>query len=102
MQVCAALFAAAVLLLVGSKDAWSGLLAGAVSVLPNALFAWLTERQRSPGRLVAFGVLRFVLTILLLAAAVAALRPAPLGFFGTFMLVQLAFVAGPLMDRDST
>ena len=100
-QGCAVLVTAVALVPVGREEAWSALLAGAVSVTPNALFAWQSERLRSPGRLVAFGVLRFVLTLVLLGMAIALLRPAPLGFFGAFVLGQLAFVLAPLLDRGA-
>lgn len=102
MQGCAVLIAAVALLPVAREETWAALLAGAVSVVPNALYAWQSERERSPGRLVAFGLLRFLLTLALLGAAIALLRPAPLGFFGAFVLGQLAFFVAPLLDRGAS
>jgi F0F1-type ATP synthase assembly protein I len=102
IQAFVVLVTAAVLLPVGREETWSALLAGAVSVIPNALFAWQSERLRSPGRLVASGVLRFLLTVTLLGVVMAMLRPAPLGFFGAFAMGQLAFVVAPLLDRGAS
>ncbi|MEZ5558536.1 MAG: ATP synthase subunit I [Pseudomonadales bacterium] len=102
LQLCVAVVASAGLMLMSSRQAVAGLIAGAVCVIPNALFAWQTERQRSAGRLLALGVLRFALTLLLLGIAVAAWQPAALGFFGTLVLAQLMYVAGPMTARGAT
>jgi F0F1-type ATP synthase assembly protein I len=101
LQLAVALFVAAVLLFVDVSQSIAALLAGAVVVLPNGYFAWRAGVERSPGRLLAHGMMRFVLTLALMALVFALLEPAPLGFFSAFVLMQAMYVAGPLLFGNS-
>jgi F0F1-type ATP synthase assembly protein I len=101
LQLATAVGVAAGLLLVDAAQAIAALLAGAVVVLPNAYFAWRAGSERSPGRLLAHGMMRFVLTVTLMAAAFAVFKPAPLGFFSAFVLMQAMYAAGPLLFGGS-
>jgi F0F1-type ATP synthase assembly protein I len=97
LQLAVALFVATLLLLMDASQAIAALLAGAVVVVPNGYFAWRAGVERSPGRLLAHGMMRLVLTLALMALAFAVFKPAPLGFFTAFVLMQAMYVAGPLL-----
>jgi len=101
LQLSGALVVATVLfLVVDASQAFAALLAGAVVVVPNGYFAWRVGVERSPGRLLAHGVMRFVLTVALMALTFVVFVPAPLGFFSAFVLMQVMYVAGPsLVER---
>jgi hypothetical protein len=103
LQLAGALFVATVLfVLVDSSQAFAALLAGAVVVVPNGYFAWRAGIERSPGRLLAHGVMRFVVTVALMSLSFVAFTPAPLGFFSAFVLMQVMYVAGPLLAERLT
>jgi F0F1-type ATP synthase assembly protein I len=101
LQLAVAVIVAVALLLVDASQAIAALLAGAVVVLPNGYFAWRAGVERSPGKLLAHGMMRFVLTLALMALAFAVFKPAPLGFFSAFVLMQAMYVAGPLLFGNS-
>jgi F0F1-type ATP synthase assembly protein I len=71
----------------------SALLAGLSSVLPTAYYAWVTNRTLDATRLLLHGVLRslFTLTALVLCMVLVAIEP--LGFFITFAVMQLSYLA---------
>lgn len=74
----------------------AALLAGAVVVIPAAWFAWRARSERSPGRLLAHGAMKVLLTLTSMALVFAVLEPQPLVFFGTFLVMQVMYVVGPL------
>lgn len=77
-----------------------GALAAAVAVVvPNAFFAWHAQRERSAAMFLGIGVLRWFASIALMVLAFWWWRPPPLGFLGTLVLLQLAYVAGGLRGR---
>lgn len=82
-------------------DAVAALLAGAVCVVPGGYFAWRAQNERSPGRLLGQGVMKFLLTVTLMALVFAVMKPAPLGFFASFVAMQLVYVVGPLVFGSS-
>jgi hypothetical protein len=91
------------LLAASRDDPWFGLIqtvsalaAGVVCVVPGAWYAWRATRERSGARFLLQGVVKFVLTIALMALGIVLLRPAPAGFFGTFVLLQAMYVLVPL------
>jgi ATP synthase protein I len=94
LQVAAALIAAAGLALWSTADAIAALAAGVACGVPNGYFAWRVNHERSASRLLGAGVVRFVGTIVLMALAFAMVKPSPLGFFGTFVVLQIVHVAG--------
>ena len=79
------------------SDAVAALMAGAVCVVPGGYFAWRALNERSPGRLLGQGVMKFLLTVTLMALVFAVMKPAPLGFFASFVAMQFAYVVGPLV-----
>lgn len=100
LQLVTALVMAAALLLIAPEQSFAALLAGLVCVVPGAFFAWRSQRERSPGRLLGQGVLKFVLTLVSMALVFAWFVPPPLGFFATFVLMQAMYVVGPLGQAD--
>ncbi len=80
-----------------AQAAW---LAGVVTVLPGGYFAWRAHHERSPGRLLGQGVLKSLLTMVLMALVFATLKPPPLGFFVAFVLMLSMYVLVPLQSRD--
>lgn len=83
--------------LIGVEQALAALMAGLVCVVPGALFAWQAARTHSAARVLRQGVAKLGLTIALMVAVIAALRPQALGFFSAFVAAQAAYVVGPLL-----
>jgi F0F1-type ATP synthase assembly protein I len=103
LQLAGALSVAAVcFFFADASQAFAALLAGGVVVVPNGYFAWRVAVERSPGRLLAHGMMRFVLTVVLMALTFVVFRPAPLGFFSAFVLMQGMYIAGPLLAQRFT
>ncbi len=99
-QALVALAAGAAFLLLGRAEALGALLGGLSTAVPGAYYAWRAGRTRSPQRLLALGVGKFLSTCVLLALAIAVVRVPPLGLFVTLGLSQLAYVVVPLLaDR---
>jgi F0F1-type ATP synthase assembly protein I len=65
-------------------------------VVPGGYFAWRAVAERSPARLLGQGVMKFLLTITLMALVFAVFQPAPLGFFAALVLMQAMYVVGPV------
>lgn len=97
LQSMTSLLMAAGLTLVDTSQTKAALLAGAICVIPGGYFAWRAVRERSPGRLLGQGMLKFLLTVTSMALVFAVFKPAPLGFFATFAAMQAMYVAGPLV-----
>lgn len=74
----------------------AALLGGACVLLPAAYLAWRAGRERSPQKLLAMGVGKFVSTCALLAIAMVLVKPSPLGFFPALVVAQLMYVLVPL------
>lgn len=100
LQLGTALAMAGALLLMSTAQALAALAAGAVCVVPAGYFAWRAERERSAGRLLGQGVAKFVMTLVLMALVFVWLKPPPLGFFATFVLMQAMYVLVPLRHAD--
>jgi F0F1-type ATP synthase assembly protein I len=98
------------LLLASPGAALAAALAATAIVLPNAWFTWRLSRmgreraQQDPSaqarRAVAQSVQRLLSTLLLVAGLVLWLRPEPVAFLGTLLLLQAAFFVAPLFERD--
>lgn len=97
LQTITSLVMAAGLALAENSQAVAALLAGAVCVVPGGYFAWRATMERSPARLLGQGVMKFLLTLTAMALVFAVLEPAPLAFFGTFVLMQAMYVVGPMV-----
>jgi F0F1-type ATP synthase assembly protein I len=94
-QAVVAAIMAAGFALVDRQQSVAALLAGMVCVAPNAYFAWRASVERSPARLLAQVVGKLAVTTASMAALFATMKPAALGFFATFIAMQLMYVAGP-------
>ncbi len=81
----------------GLDQSVSALVAGLASVIPAGLYAWRASVERSATRFLLQGVLKFALTLLLVAACIILIKPAAAGFFGTLALMQLMYVLVPLV-----
>ena len=57
--------------------------------------------ERSAARFLLQGVLKFTLTLVLVAACIILIRPAAAGFFGTFVLLQAMYVMVPLRAKTA-
>jgi F0F1-type ATP synthase assembly protein I len=83
------------MLLNETKQAGSAVLGGTVVVLPNAFFAYAATRSLmgqgdndrgfAAMRLLGSGVLKIVLTVMLMAGTLSFVRIDPLGFFAAMM-----------------
>lgn len=93
------LVVAAALALVDNSQAMAALIAGAVCVIPGGYFAWRSTVERSAPRLLGQGVMKLLLTVTSMALAFAVIRPAPLGFFAAFGLMQAMYVVGPVAHQ---
>lgn len=97
LQLMTSLVVAAGFALVDNSQAFAALLAGAVVGVPAGYFAWRATVERSAGRLLVQGMMKTLLTLTLMALAFALWKPAPLGFFAAFVLMQAMYVVGPLL-----
>ncbi|MCY4342301.1 MAG: ATP synthase subunit I [Gammaproteobacteria bacterium] len=95
MQMVMVAVAVCFFALLGAEQAAAAAWGGMVSVVPTALFAWATDRERREGQFLAYGLARTLATLALMAVALAWARPAPFGFFAALGWVQLAYVVVP-------
>ena len=79
----------------------SALAAGLASVIPAGLYAWRASVERSATSFLLQGVVKFALTLLLVAGCIIVLKPAAAAFFGTLALLQVMYVAVPLRAGDA-
>jgi len=91
--------AACLFWLLAAEQAAAAALGGAVCIVPTALFVLFAERERDPGRVLAYGLMRSLATLGLIALSLAWAEPAPLGFFAALGGVHLAYVAAPVGER---
>ncbi|MGE0625111.1 MAG: hypothetical protein AB7I04_09150 [Pseudomonadales bacterium] len=84
----------------GFEQTVSVLAAGTASVVPAAFYARRASIERSATRFLLQGVLKFVFTILMVAAAIILMKPAAAGFFGTLALLQVMYVVAPLTEAE--
>lgn len=79
-----------------SLSALGALLATGV---PSLYYAWVVQHSLSATRLLLHGVLRMVLTLMLMALGIVLFKVEPVGFFVTFALIQLAYLV-PIQPGD--
>ncbi len=82
--------------LAGFLHSASALAAGLASVIPAGFYAWRASVERSATGFLLQGVVKFVLTLVLVAACIIVLKPAAAAFFGTLILLQTMYVIVPL------
>jgi len=71
----------------------SALLALFCTIIPSAYYAWVQARTLNAMRLLAHGVLRSLFTVSLITICIVRLNIDPLGFFVTFTVLQLSYLA---------
>ncbi|MEM8768188.1 MAG: hypothetical protein AAGE43_12130 [Pseudomonadota bacterium] len=86
----------------GFDQTVAALCAGLASVIPAGLYAWRASVERSATRFLLQGVVKFALTLFLVAACIVLLKPAAAGFFGTLILMQVMYVIAPLSESGRT
>ena len=64
------------------------------TVVPSAYYVWVQQRTFNATRLLLHGVYKIVATMGLIAVSFAVLEVPPLGFFVSFAIMQLSYVAG--------
>lgn len=77
----------------------SALAAGLASVIPAGFYAWRASVERSATSFLLQGVVKFALTLVLVAGSIVVLKPAAAAFFGTLVLMQVMYVAVPLSAK---
>ena len=78
----------------------SALAAGLASAIPAGLYAWRASVERSATSFLLQGVVKFALTLVLVAACIIVLKPAAAAFFGTLVLMQAMYVVVPIAAGD--
>ena len=94
--LCIALFA-----VISAAQASASACALVTVLLPSASHAWLQGQTRNATRLLLLGVLRMLFTVALMAVSLAGFAAHPLGFFVSFAVMQLAYVAGLRLSRTA-
>lgn len=72
----------------------SAMLALACVLIPAGYYAWVQARTLNGPRLLFQGVMKMVLTMLGMAVSVVVFGVEALGFFVTFAVMQLGYLAG--------
>ncbi len=72
----------------------AALMGGLSMVLPNAFFAWVTTRRQSAEGVLVNGVVKLLIGLALIAFALKAFQPPPLGFFTGLVGVVIAHAVG--------
>ncbi len=73
----------------------SALLAVLSSCLPSAYYAWVQARTFNATRLLLHGVLKMLVTFVLMAVCIVQVGIEPLAFFVTFLVMQFAYLTRP-------
>ena len=94
VQAAIGLTCAAVFWMFDAASARSAVLALAASVTPSAYYAWVLGRTLNATRLLLHGVLKTVLTAVLVAVCIVVLTIEPVGFFVTLAAMQLCYLTG--------
>ncbi len=82
----------------GFDQTVAALAAGLASAIPAGLYAWRASVERSATKFLLQGVVKFALTLFLVAACIILIKPAAAGFFGTLILMQVMYVVAPLSE----
>lgn len=80
--------------LVDPENGLGAALGGFAVVVPNAWFAWASTRRKPGEWLLVQGVVKFALTIALMAMVLKSLSPEPAGFFSGVIVALLAHALG--------
>jgi F0F1-type ATP synthase assembly protein I len=71
-------------------------------LLPNAIFAWASTRRRSGGWLLVQGVVKFLLSVVMMAIAFRHFSPEPLAFFAGVIVALVAHAIGGFWLQSQT
>ena len=107
VQGVVAVTIAVLLLVFGRAYALASLAAAVVVILPGSYFAWRVvatnatrgEEVNAARRLLGGSVAKLLSTFGLLVVAFAWLRPAPVAFFATMIVLQAVYWLAPLLER---
>lgn len=90
------------MMLWGSPSSVPVVLGGITILLPNAFFAWASTRRRSGGWLLVQGVVKFLLSVVLMGIVFRYLTPDPLAFFAGVIVALVAHVIGGFWLQSQT
>ena len=79
------------------EEGRAALMGGLAVGLPNAFYAWITTKRQSAEGVLVNGVVKFLMGLALIAFALKAFQPPPLGFFSALVGVVLAHAVGGAM-----
>ena len=85
--VCAAIF-----MVSQASQGRAACLALGSGLVPSAYYAWTMARINNPTRLLMHGVLKTLLTLVLVGVSIVVFTVEPLGFFVTLAVMQLAYL----------
>ena len=85
--VCSAVF-----FTLSTHSGTSAVLAVLSSWLPSAYYAWVQRRTFNATRLLLHGVLKTLLTLVIMAVCIVKAGIEPLAFFVTFAVMQLSYL----------
>lgn len=71
----------------------SAVMATITVILPALYFVWFQARTFNAARALAHGVMKMVLTVILMAVCIVWIGIDPTGFFVTFVAMQLGYLA---------
>lgn len=102
VQAGAVAVSALVMMFWGSPSSASLVLGGATILLPNAFFAWASTRRKPGGWLLVQGVVKFLLSVVLMAIAFRHLNLGPAAFFAGVSVALLAHAIGGFWLQSQT
>jgi len=79
----------------GISSGTSAVLAALSTGLPSAYYVWVQSRTFNASRLLLHGVLKMLLTFVLVAVCIVKVGIEPLAFFVTFAVMQFAYLTRP-------
>ena len=71
----------------------SAIMAFLTVILPTMYYAWFQARTFNAARALAHGVIKMVLTVVLMVVCIAMIGIDPVGFFVTFAAMQFGYLA---------
>lgn len=71
----------------------SAILALCCVLVPTMYYAWIQGRSLNAARILMHGILKTVLTVVLIAVCIVVVGIEPLGFFVTLAVMQLGYLA---------
>ncbi|MEQ8691733.1 MAG: ATP synthase subunit I [Pseudomonadales bacterium] len=94
VQAAIAFICSVVFFLVSRSAGTSAVLASGCVLLPTMYYAWIQARTLNATRILLHGVLKMMLTLVMVAVCIVTVGIEPMGFFVTFAALQLGYFAG--------